>query len=111
MKICGEELLFRGVLYGGYRRSFGPRGAALFTTFIFWLLHITESIHFLPAMLAIVMLALLALWFRLRSAAIGPAIAVHLGHTSMLALVVVLSAVASPHQQPGNRRAEISILS
>ena len=106
-----EELLFRGVLYGGYRRSFGPRGAALFTTFIFWLLHITESIHFLPAMLAIAMLALLALWFRLRSAAIGPAIAVHFGYNSMLALVVILSAFASPHQKGRNARTEISILS
>jgi hypothetical protein len=106
-----EELLFRGVLYGGYRRSFGPAGAAVLSTFIFWLLHITESIHFLPAMLAIAVLALLALWFRLRSAAIGPAIAVHLGYNAMLALLVILSAVASPRQKSGNARAEMTILS
>src|SRR5689334_11800087 len=36
-----EELLFRGVLYGGYRKSFGPLAAGTLTTFIFVLLHIT----------------------------------------------------------------------
>ena len=86
-----EELLFRGVLYGGYRSSFGPVPAAILTTAIFWVLHLTETIHFWPAMLGIAGLAIAALWFRLRSAAIGPAVAVHFGYNWTLAAVVLTS--------------------
>jgi membrane protease YdiL (CAAX protease family) len=86
-----EELLFRGVLYGGYRSSFGPIPAAVLTTAIFWALHLTETIHFWPAMFSVAGLAMVALWFRLRSAAIGPAVAVHFGYNRILAAVVLSS--------------------
>jgi len=85
-----EELLFRGVLYGGYRKSMGPAPAAALTTFIFWLLHINETIYFPPAMVSVAALALLALWFRLRAAAIGPAIALHLGYNGVVAAAALL---------------------
>lgn len=85
-----EELLFRGVLYGGYRKSMGPVPAAALTTFIFWLLHINETIYFPPAMVSVAALALLALWFRLRAAAIGPAIALHLGYNGVVAAAALL---------------------
>jgi len=62
-----EELLFRGVLYGGYRRSFGPTRAALLTTLIFWALHTTEFIRFPLAAFAIAAMAVAALWMRLRA--------------------------------------------
>ncbi len=86
-----EEMLFRGVLYGGYRKSFGATRAAWLTTAIFALLHIAEVIYFLPALLGIAGMALLALRMRLRHSAIGPAIAVHFGYNSIVALAVILS--------------------
>lgn len=86
-----EELLFRGVLYGGYRKSLGPTRAAWLTTTIFTLLHITEAIHYLPALIAIASMALVALRMRLRSAAIGPAIAVHFGYNFVISLGVISS--------------------
>ena len=85
-----EELLFRGILYGGYRRSFGPTTAAVLTTFIFCLLHTTEVIHFLPGLIGIVGVALGALWLRLHSSAIGPAVAVHFGYNVVLASTLLL---------------------
>lgn len=84
-----EELLFRGVLYGGYRKSFGPTGAAALTTVIFITLHFTELIHQPLATLGITGLALAALWWRIRSSAIGPAIAVHFGYNATLVLAVL----------------------
>ena len=87
-----EELLFRGILYGGYRRSFGATRAAVLTTLIFCLMHVTEVIHFLPGLVAIAGMALVTLWTRLRSAAIGPAVAVHFGYNAMIALTVLLTA-------------------
>ena len=85
-----EECLFRGVLYGGFRRSFGPIWAAVLSTLIFWSLHLSEIFQFWPAMLAILGLALLALWNRLRCAALGPAVAVHVGYNGMMVLAAVL---------------------
>ena len=83
--------MFRGILYGGYRKSLGAAAAAALTTFIFVLLHITELVHEPLATFAIGGLALLALWRRLCSNAIGPAIAVHVGYNSAIALAVVFS--------------------
>jgi len=86
-----EEMLFRGVLYGGYRKSLGATGAAWLTTSIFALMHIAEVISFLPALLGIAGMALLALRMRLRHSAIGPAIAVHFGYNFILVLAVICS--------------------
>lgn len=85
-----EELLFRGVMYGGYRHSLGPGKAAFVTTGVFVLMHITEWSHYLPAVIGITGLALLALHMRLRSAAIGPCVAVHVGYNFIAALNCVL---------------------
>jgi CAAX protease family protein len=81
-----EEPLFRGVLYAGFRNSFGAVWAAIGTTFLFVILHITEMIYFWPSAIGITGLALAALWLRLRSAAIGPAVAVHCGYNAMIVL-------------------------
>ena len=86
-----EELLFRGVLYGGLRQSLGHLKAAIITTAIFCVLHVTEWIYFWPALLGIASLAVLALWVRLRSRAIGPAIAAHFGYNAILASLLILS--------------------
>ena len=86
-----EELLFRGVLYGGFRHSYGPVWAAVLTTGIFWVLHLQEMIHYWPSMILILGVAVLALWFRVRTATIGPAVALHLGYNATLGAVMVLS--------------------
>jgi membrane protease YdiL (CAAX protease family) len=84
-----EELLFRGVLYGGYRKALGPTGAAVLTTSLFVLLHLTEMIHFWPSIIFITGLASAALWLRLRSSAIGSAVAAHFGYNAILAAWIV----------------------
>ena len=63
---------------------------SVLTTFIFSLLHITEWIYFLPALIGITGLALVAVWMRLRSAAIGPSIAAHFGYNASLAVLLNL---------------------
>lgn len=84
-----EELLFRGVLYGGFRTSLGPAWAAVLSTLIFWLLHITETIYFWPSMIAIALFAVAALWIRLHARAIGPAVAVHFGYNAVLVMAAL----------------------
>ena len=89
-----EECLFRGILYGGYRRAMGPTGAALLTTFIFWALHLPETARFWPAMVGIAALAIVALWNRLKFSAIGPAVAVHIGYNGMMVLAAIIATIA-----------------
>jgi membrane protease YdiL (CAAX protease family) len=81
-----EELLFRGVLYGGYRKSLGPLGAAVITTSVFALLHVPNA----PIeVICIAGGALANLWMRLRSRAIGPAIACHFSYNAVVILCVL----------------------
>ena len=86
-----EESLFRGVLYGGYRQSIGPIGATILTTGIFLLMHITDLIYQPVALLSVTGGALAMLWWRLRSHAIGPAIAVHFGYNATLVVAVLFA--------------------
>jgi membrane protease YdiL (CAAX protease family) len=84
-----EEPLFRGVLYAGYRRSFGAIRAALFTTSIFWALHLFEMAHFWPAMVGVAALGLISVWMRLRAQAIGASVALHLGYNGTLVVLAM----------------------
>jgi membrane protease YdiL (CAAX protease family) len=87
-----EEILFRGVVYGGYRRSFGAGAAAMLTTALFTIWHIPEYIHFWPGLVVVVAEGLAALSFRLHWGAIGPAIAVHTGcNLATVAFVFIAS--------------------
>ncbi len=78
-----KEILFRGILFGGYRKSFGSVWATVLTTFLFLLGHFPKVSYYLPAFAGICGLAVAALWCRLRSGAIGPAIAVHMGYNTL----------------------------
>ena len=74
-----------------YRRSFGAAWAAITTIGIFVALHLPETIHFTPASIGIAGLAATALWMRLRTGAIGPAIAVHFAYNLVIASTVLVA--------------------
>ncbi len=84
-----EEMLFRGVLYGGFCKSFGPMWATTFTTFVFVAIHYPYYIYAPTNLIGIIIAALAALWCRLRWNAIGPAAATHFGYNSVLAVFVI----------------------
>lgn len=79
-----EEILFRGVLYAGYRKSFGAFWAAALTTGLFCLLHLPEVFHYATNLIGFLAASLAALAARLWSGAIGPAIGVHVGYNTMI---------------------------
>jgi membrane protease YdiL (CAAX protease family) len=81
-----EELLFRGVLYGGYRRSFGHGWSVIVTTSIFVLLHFPAPAHRPIDGIELAAMALASLWWRLRSSSIGPCVAVHFAYNSLVTL-------------------------
>ena len=79
-----EELLFRGVAYGGLHRSWGPVWAAVVTTVVFVGLHIGEIWYFWPAALSLTVMASMALALRLRTQAMGPPVALHYVQLSVM---------------------------
>ena len=79
-----EELLFRGVAYGGLHRSWGPVWAAVVTTVVFVGLHMGEIRYFWPAALSLAAVASMALVLRLRTQAMGPPVALHYVQLSVM---------------------------
>lgn len=75
--IC-EELLCRGTLLAGLRRSLGTTGAVLVSSFCFAALHLSPY-RFLPQFTLGIFLALLTL----RSGSLWPAVIVHIGHNAL----------------------------
>lgn len=86
-----EELLFRGVMFGGICQSFGPIWAAILTTFLFAASHIIEAIHFWPAFVFISLMALAALWLRISTKTIGPSIALHFSYNLVMISTIFLA--------------------
>lgn len=78
-----EEMLFRGILFGGFKKTWGVTGAAVLTTLISLVLYIPFS---WPSLVGILGVVLTALWFRLKARAIGPAIGVHVGFNCLILL-------------------------
>ncbi|HEX3627807.1 MAG TPA: tetratricopeptide repeat protein [Verrucomicrobiae bacterium] len=85
-----EEMMFRGILYGGYRKSFGPISAALVTTVAFVAMHFDYYINAPYKIVCYIVGALALLWCRLRWNAIGPAIAAHGGFNTVVGVIPAL---------------------
>jgi membrane protease YdiL (CAAX protease family) len=86
---AAEEILFRGLLYGGYRKSFGRAVSAFISTSAFVATHLPDVTHLAPA-ISITTFAVLALCLRLRSRAIGPAVAAHVGYNAVATAIMYL---------------------
>jgi membrane protease YdiL (CAAX protease family) len=85
-----EEMLFRGLLFGGFCRSLGLDRAAIGTTAIFVLLHAAQLAIQPLATIGITAMAIAALWLRLRHRAVGAAVAVHFGFNALTTLRLLL---------------------
>ena len=79
--VC-EELLCRGTLLSGLKRSLGPRTAVVVSAFLFAVLHLSPY-RFLPQFALGIALAALTL----RTGSIGPAILLHAGHNAAVLLI------------------------
>ncbi len=87
-----EELLFRGILLGGFNRSFGLRWATALSTILFVSLHIPEGFYYWPSLIPIAVMSLVATAQRIRWQATGAAVAVHFGYNSVIVASVLLVA-------------------
>jgi membrane protease YdiL (CAAX protease family) len=83
-----EEFLFRGVMFSGLSRTWGRAVGAVVSTALFVLLHTPETMVYWPSKVAITLLGVGALLFRMRAAALGPAVAVHFAYNFVLVMAI-----------------------
>jgi membrane protease YdiL (CAAX protease family) len=83
-----EEFVFRGALFTGFRRTWSATTAGALVTLLFVIAHLPEAIHYLPAILALTMMALAALWARLATGSLLPAVVLHTFYNLAIAIAV-----------------------
>ena len=86
-----EELQFRGMMWSGLRASWGAVPAAITVTLLFFLLHLFETIHFWPAMVAIALLSVATLLVRVRTGSTIASMVLHAAYNGALVVGVVLA--------------------
>lgn len=72
-----EEFVFRGVLYEGFRERMPAAVAMLLVTVLFTALHLTEVVHYAPAIGLIALLSVATLLLRTATGSLLPAVAAH----------------------------------
>lgn len=85
-----EEYVFRGVLLGTLL-PMGQVGAGVVSGLAFWLLHVTEWIHYWPAAVGVGALTVLVTLLRLRTRSILPSIFAHFFYNGALTLVALFA--------------------
>lgn len=81
-----EEFVFRGALYGGLARRHGPRWAAVIVTVLFVLLHAHLLFSAWQGLIAIALLGVITVRFRMRTGSILPALAAHACYNALITM-------------------------
>lgn len=93
-----EELLFRGVLLGGFLQSWPGKPASILaiaaTILLFTSLHYSEFVFYPFAALGILTMASSATYFRLKTNSLASACAVHFSYNLVLVILVLVSRLA-----------------
>jgi membrane protease YdiL (CAAX protease family) len=82
-----EELVFRGLIFEGLRRSWSAGAAVVGSAALFTLLHVPDTAHFWPATVMIFLMGTLAGIARARTGRTGPAVGVHFGYNAVVAVI------------------------
>ena len=86
-----EEFVFRGMLWTGLRRSWGPLLSGVVVTALFVALHLPEAWGYAPAIVAIGAMGVLALAMRISSRSLIPPILVHTGYNAVIVAATLAS--------------------
>ena len=84
-----EEFVFRGVVWTGLERSWGPWAAGIAATALFVAMHVAEAWSSVPALVAIGAMGVAALAMRIASKSLVPAIALHTAYNVVVAGAVL----------------------
>ena len=79
-----EEFIFRGVLFAGFARSWSATSAGIGVTVLFLGGHLTEVWGYVPAILAVATVGAAALFARILTNSLAPAVALHAAYNLVL---------------------------
>lgn len=85
-----EEVIYRGILYSAFQRSFGILTAVVLTTFLFGLVHIPQNINDYVAIGLIFLLSLILTLIRVWTKNLLPCIVLHLVFNGIQSVLIVL---------------------
>jgi membrane protease YdiL (CAAX protease family) len=85
-----EEFLFRGVMFTGMSRSWGPVKAGLVVTLLFGLLHVFDVAGYWPSLGVVTLAGLAMLLMRLKTGSLLPSIALHTSFNLVQVLALYL---------------------
>ena len=86
-----EEVLFRGVLYTGFKQSWGPAVAFVLTTAVFVAFHMPKVLQYWPAAASVTLLGSFLLWIRIRTSSLAPGMVFHVSYNGLLMGVALVS--------------------
>jgi membrane protease YdiL (CAAX protease family) len=81
------------VMFTGLARSWGTAVAGIVTTLLFLAVHLLEAGLYFPALAAIASMGVAALWLRIRTRSLAPAVALHVGYNAVIIGSVLASFV------------------
>ncbi|MBW3670204.1 MAG: CPBP family intramembrane metalloprotease [Acidobacteria bacterium] len=87
-----EELLFRGVLFSGFAKSWGVGISATVVSVLFMLFHLAETLAYWPSIVAVGILTVGTIASRMMTNRLGPPIAMHLAYNTVLAIALIAGA-------------------
>jgi membrane protease YdiL (CAAX protease family) len=82
-----EEFLFRGILFGGFAKSFGAIISGILSTLFFILIHC--PINGIGEIILYIAISIVALNLRIKHKAIGPAISFHLTYNYCILAIAI----------------------
>ncbi len=88
---AAEELVFRGLVFTGFCRSWGVWAASTVVTVIFVSLHLSEAAHYLPAVVILVLFSVATLLARIATKSLLPSIVLHATYNLGLVTIVYAS--------------------
>jgi uncharacterized protein len=95
-----EEVVYRGVLYGGIERTYGKRAAVLIVTFLFAGVHVQQYWGSVASLAAILLLSLALTTLRAWTGKLLPCVATHLVYNGIQAAFLLLTPDEAIKSQP-----------
>ncbi|MBA2735432.1 MAG: CPBP family intramembrane metalloprotease, partial [Pyrinomonadaceae bacterium] len=85
-----EEVIYRGVLFSAFQRSFGVLIAVILVTFLFGIIHVPQNINDYAAISIIFLLSLILTLIRVKTKNLLPCIVLHTIFNGIQSLILIL---------------------
>lgn len=104
-----EEVIYRGVLYSAFQRTFGVQLAVILVTFLFALVHVPQYLPDFVSISVICLVSLILTLIRAKTGNLLPCIALHFVFNGIQALFLVFQPLLERHFENQTQQAAVII--